>query len=397
MIRALGAAWLVATPLAVAQTTLDLHQGPRQFALGGAGVALPDRGRSANFNPALPAFSFPKGKFALGTHPTWRNTYHGQIRFKDWNAPLPVITDGELGPFAESFLGLPAAYLPGFGYVGLDKQKTFTTWAQNYHDDGYAFTVALAEDFLERGMASDSDFAWTGGITLKHYQSHNSWYGLDGTPQASNSEGFAFDLGWAWRFSHIPCIPNLKATLGLAFLNLGPLQYYDIEAYYNSGYSLPQEYRLGWSVEYRPFAPLLWQRRRWSPLRIIATQEFEKSFVVFDRRWNDYPFFTAFFHDFDKPLGRYFRETYVNAGAELTLAELFYLRGGRGKSTFNWTSPTWAFGYGLTTGPVFKHFYANYDYARILSLGAGREREPFNPYAFNISPREYGIQLGYLF
>ncbi|MEO6096824.1 MAG: hypothetical protein ABIW76_14555, partial [Fibrobacteria bacterium] len=70
-----------------AQTMLDVYQGPRQFAMGGAGVALPDRARSANYNPALPALSFPRERIGLALHPTWRDALRQDFRHKDWNAP----------------------------------------------------------------------------------------------------------------------------------------------------------------------------------------------------------------------------------------------------------------------------------------------------------------------
>jgi hypothetical protein len=386
-----------------AQALLDVYQGARQFALGGAGVALPDRGRSANYNPALPALSFPRERIGLALHPTWRDNFQGDLRTKDWNAPLPFADD--LETMAGSLLAWPAVYLPRFGYLGLDKSSFQSDWWPELKEESHSLTWSVAPDFAGEERA-DSGFTWTGGITLKRFETRYPDYRTDayGAPEAAGDfaiEGFAFDLGWAWRWTRIPFLPGLRANLGLAFLNLGPTIYPDgyWMRYYNYGDAPHAEYRAGWSLEYRPFEPLMWARRKWSPLRIIATQEFEKEFWMYGSDGNARPFFVSFFKDMDKDPDRYYDETYINAGMELTLAEVLYLRAGRGRSSYYWDHPTWSFGYGFTSGPLFRNLFFSYDYARVLNLGAGRVKDadesgyrPWSP-----SPREYGFQLGYLF
>lgn len=376
-----------------AQTVLDVYQGPRQFAMGGAGVALPDRGRSSNFNPALPAFSFPENQVGVGLHPTWRDTYGDGIRFKDWNAPMLPFMSDQAG-YWESLAGLPAVYFPRLGYIGLDKQRAVTFFAPDADLEGYSLTLSLAEDFLDwKGLERDSAFDWTVGMSLKRY--YTRFVSGDEVTgfKTFTSKGFAFDMGWASRWTRIPFIDGLLANFGLAFQNLGPDQFIEENAYSNYSDPLPQEYRLGWSLEYRPLDQLVLAQRKWTPVRVIATQEFQKRFGNPGRDSQARPFFLGFFKDFDKPAMRYWRETYVNMGAELTIAEILYLRGGRGQSSFNWSEPTWAFGYGLSSGPLFKRFYFGYDYARVLSMGVARGNE----FSSVVSPREYGFQVGYLF
>jgi hypothetical protein len=342
----------------------------------------------------MPAFSFPEDKFGVGLHPSRRDAQRGDFRFKDWNAPLTPVGDPDGGSYWESLAGLPAVYIPKLGYVGLDKQAMAGRGTE-YVESGYSLTLSLAEDFLQESRSRrDSDFAWTGGLTLKRYRTRDFWYDQDSKPMGYHIEGFAFDVGWAWRIMRVPFIPNLKAIFGFALLNLGPTAYVDEDAYYNWGFSLSQEYRLGWSLDFRPFAPRIAFRRKWTPARIILTQEFEKPLEGFDRDGRPIPFYSAFFKDFSKGPGHYYRETYVNAGAELTLGEVLLFRAGRGHSTFYWDSETWSYGYGVTTGPLFRHFYANYDFARILGLGAARVHDE---YGYHPAPREYGFQLGYLF
>jgi hypothetical protein len=403
--RALACAAALATGFATAdaQTMLDVYQGPRQFALGGAGVALPDRGRSANYNPALPALSFPRNRIGIALHPTWRDAFQQDFRNKDWNAPLPFAGDAET--MAGSLLAWPAVYFPRFGYLGLDKTSFHAEWSPGLKMECHALTWSVAPDFAGEPDL-DSAFTWTGGLTLKRFESRIPTYRFD--PLTGQElfddfiqEGFAFDLGWAWRWSRIPFLPGLRATLGVAFLNLGPTIF--PEGYsrhrYDYGDPAPAEYRAGWSLEYRPFGPLVWAHRKWSPLRVIATQEFEKEFWMYGSDGNPRPFFISFFKDMHKNPDRYYEETYVNAGVELTLAEVLYLRAGRGRNTYYWLQPTWSFGYGFNSGPLFRNWFFSYEYARVLNLGAGRVKDgdetgyrPWSP-----SPREYGFQVGYLF
>lgn len=187
-------------------------------------------------------------------------------------------------------------------------------------------------------------------------------------------------------------MPGLEATFGGSFLNLGP----EVESVWSAdparAGSQPQEYRLGWSVEYRPFERKPWAKRKWSLVRLTVTQEFRKVFEIY-RESGTPPFFKAFFVDFDKSPGRYWDETMMNMGAELNLGGVLNLRGGRGTSSFNWADPTWAFGYGVNSGPLFKRLFFSYDYARVLSMGAARESGSFS----GPSPREYGFQAGYFF
>jgi hypothetical protein len=263
----------------------------------------------------------------------------------------------------------------------------------------------VAPDFAgERDF--DSTFTWTGGLTLKFFESRFPTFRFDPTTGRELSEdylqeGFAFDLGWAWRWTRIPFLPGVRANLGLAFLNLGPAIYTDGYGmrYYNYGDPAPAEYRAGWSLEYRPFEPLVWARRKWSPLRVIATQEFEKEFWLRGSDGNARPFFISFFKDMHRHPDRYYDETYINAGVELTLAEVLYLRAGRGRNTYFWDHPTWSFGYGFNSGPLFRNLFFSYEYARVLNLGAGRvkDTDPFGNRSWSPSPRQYGFQLGYLF
>jgi hypothetical protein len=403
--RALACAAALAMGFASAdaQTMLDVYQGPRQFALGGAGVALPDRGRSANYNPALPALSFPRNRIGIALHPTWRDAFQQDFRNKDWNAPLPFA--GDLETMAGSLLAWPAAYFPRFGYLALDRSSFHSEWTPDWELQCHALTWSVAPDFAgEPGF--DTAFTWTGGITLKHSESryivsrNDAFTGTD-ILEENVQEGFAFDLGWAWRWTRIPFLPGLRANLGLAFLNLGPTIYPERNAvhYYNFGEATPAEYRVGWSLEYRPFEPLAWAGRKWSPLRILATQEFEKEFWMYGSDGNPRPFFISFFKDMHKNPDRYYDETYLNAGLEFTLAEVLYLRAGRGRNTYYWLHPTWSFGYGFNSGPLFRNLFFSYEYARVLNLGAGRvkDEDEFGNRSWSPSPREYGFQLGYLF
>ena len=120
---------------------------------------------------------------------------------------------------------------------------------------------------------------------------------------------------------------------------------------------------------------------------------------MFGSEGNARPFFVSFFKDMLKNPDRYYDETCINAGVELTLAEVLYLRAGRGRNTYYWTHPTWSFGYGFNSGPLFRHLFFSHEYARVLNLGAGRVKDAdesgFQPWS--PSPREYGFQLGYLF
>jgi hypothetical protein len=375
-----------------AQTLLDSYQGPRQFAMGGAGVALPDRARSSNFNPALPALSHPRNRTGLSLHPSWRDSHGGLLRFKDWNEPMaPGSPDDDA--MWKSFLGLPAVYLPRLGYIGLDRMALASGWGSGTEEYvNHSLTISVADDFLDwDGREKDSAFAWTGGVSLKRYRTYFSWIDRSGGDRSYTAEGFAFDVGWAWRWMRIPYVDGLRATFGLAFLNLGPDYFVDEYAYDNYSEPLPQEYRFGGSLEYQPFSPVVLARRRWTPLRLIASQEFEKEFASYDEDGKARPFFSGFFRDFDKPPARYWREMRLNMGLELTLAEILYLRGGRGHSTFFWHGATWAYGYGVSSGPLFRRFYFGFDYARVLNMGAVRES------GFYASPREYGFQMGYLF
>lgn len=355
---------------------------------------MPDRGRSANFNPALPALGYPKNRVGIAIHPVWRESDQGDIRFKDWNIPLLPGTESRLGAWGESLAGLPSVYVPRWGYMGLDKQVISTTWAPRYREWGYSLTLSVAEDFLDwEGFEADSCFSWTGGINLKRFGTENERFITERESADISTEGFGFDLGWAGQIARIPYAPRLEATFGFSFLNLGP----SIESAWSTdriyGGSQPQEYRLGWSLEYHPLERIPWARRKWSLVRLTVTQEFRKVFEEYRREPDSRTFFAAFFSDFDKPPSRFWDETLVNMGAELNLGGVLNLRGGRGTSSFNWIAPTWSFGYGFNSGPLFKRLFFSYDYARVLSMGAARE----SGLSSGPSPREYGFQAGWFF
>ncbi len=382
----------VCTAVVEAQDVFDVFLGPRQFAMGGAGVALIDRGRSQNFNPALPALSFPEDRIGLALHPTLRESFQGAIRFKEGGFPQVNLYKSD-EPFAASFLGLPAIYFPKLGYFGIDKHSVGTEWGRDieYRESGYSLTLSLANDFMEKKpIANDSTFKWTGGISLKRFNtSYNVLY--PDTVVIAQFKNFVYDIGWAWSFSHISYIPGLQANIGFALLNLGATYSNDKDTYSQWKNSLNHEYRIGWSLEERPFKKIILVNRKWTPIKILATQEFKKYFYSYDEFGNPRPFYTAFFKDFDKDPSDYWDETEINMGAEITLMSLVSFRYGRGHSSFNWLHPTWSFGYGISSGPIFKNFFFNYDYARVLNLGAGRDVGSAS------SPREYGFQMGYLF
>lgn len=358
--------------------------------MGGAGAALPDRARAANFNPGLPGLSFPRNRTAISLHPSWGDSFGGKMRFKDWNTPLFP----EEKRFWFSLAAVPAAYFPKVGFIGLDRQAAALDWSR-YRETKYALTFSAAPDLMAgREGKKDSGFQWTGGISLNYLELENTRFvGVDWEPHPAIDRGYSIDVGWAWRIPKLPFLPGLGATAGLSFLNLGPSFQQKGMEYQGTADPLDQRYLAGWSLEYRPWRQAGFASRKWTPGRILVTQDFRKDFPPRYHHGEPEPFPAAFFHDFGNGPMRYWRELKMNVGAELTVMEMFHLRGGRGHSSFQFSEPTYAFGYGFASGPLLGRCFLNFDYGRILSMGAAIDKAYFE----YPSTRQYGLLAGILF
>jgi hypothetical protein len=373
---------------------LEIVQGPRQAAMGWAGVAVPDAARSSNFNPAMPGLSFG-GRATVAWHPSWNQWFgEGGPRMCDWNGP-PIPDAPDLDTWlAPLFFRWPAVYLPRFGYLGYDRQKlSFGFFAGTDPDhvqreEVSTLTWAAPEDLFRAPADGPRRFAWTFGVTAKRYESVLPYRDSLDSVIVPKARGFAMDAGVAARWREPFRVQGLEGDFGLAFLNLGP------SASYSGPYSdqrdpLPMEYRAGFSAAYVPLPYIRFARREWSPLKLLATAEAAKDFA--GREPDGAPMAPplAFFHDMRGLPGRYLNAMAKRAGTEATAFGIASLRWGwRFDRSFG-RSPFYSFGYGLSTGPLLRHAFAGFDWSRDL---ATRQR------GGGYLPRhQWSLDLGYAF
>jgi hypothetical protein len=370
---------------------LGERQGPRQAALGGAGVAMPGKGRATRFNPALAGLGFAPDRRAIEWHPAWKDysRYTG-LRLKDWNGPAyPTVSD--LGPmYGSLFFRWPGLYMPRWGYLGYDRQTSSTSW-MGVQEEVQTLTVSLAEDFLGSGRPSSQSWGWTGGLAGKRWSSGILQLTEDATAYEIKAEGFALDLGWAASGPGPAFLPGTDICLGFAFFNLGRDAEYTGRNGGPSGLAdpIPMEYRLGLSGIWTPFAARTVLGRAVVPVRALATAEAGKEFANRDSRQRPLNPFLSFFQDFRSFPGRYLRETTTHAGVEATVFGVASLRYGRmGVGEYEGDKDYWYYGWGLDTGPWLRNFGARFDYARQLSTRhVGGYLIPSRQYGFDLEAR----------
>jgi hypothetical protein len=370
---------------------LGFRQGPRQAALGGAGVAVVDRGRAARFNPALPGLGFARDRRAIEWHPAWQDyPSFMEMRLKDWNGPaVPVAPD--LGPmYGSLFFRWPGLYVPRWGYLAYDRQ-TFDISDFDFREEAQSITISLAEDFLETGPSRPEGWGWTGGLTAKLWDSRLTGATQEGDPFSIEAKGLALDLGWAARGPGPAFLPRTWFCLGAAFFNLGNDVVYEggPDGAVPGADPLPMEYRLGASGTWAPFPALTVRSRAVEPLRALATVEAGKEFANRDSRGAPLNPAASFIREFsvfrDFP-GGYLRDMSTHAGAEATAFGIASLRYGRmGTRQSDGDKDYWFYGWGLDTGPWLKYFEARFDYARQLSTHHdGGGMVPFRQYGFDL-------------
>ncbi len=382
----------VHSEVGTAAFSLEMRQGPRQGGMGGAGVAVPDRARSSHFNPALPAFSFPRGRTAISWHPAWIDLVPGYTRMVDWNGPLLPNMD-DLGPWYGSVLyRLPAVYYQHLGYLAYDRKVIRYPQSDDVEESEWSLTWSVAEDAFQRGPARDlGAFAWTGGLSFHRFETGFRYLDSLGTVSRTLADGMALDVGASARLE-LPYLPKgMEQYLGLAFLNIGT----DAEYKYRNDPSfrdpLPMQYRLGWSGIYKPMEAQIRFRRKWTPLRFLATLEIDKGFAGRDSDGEPLAPFPAFFHEMRGLPGRYLREMVKRGGVEATALEIVHLRWGTYRDRRENDDPWYTYGWGLATGPLFGDFFLNYDYSRELSTYHNDTQGNHFP------RREWALQLGYVF
>lgn len=328
--------------------------GPRQHGLGGAGVAVPDAAQGMNFNPALAGLAFPRDRKTLLAANSWSNIVGPDWGFRDTDAPLLL----ENGPESRFFTGYPGYYHPGIGYIGLDRHDLHVDWLPDFDEYYYALTLATAPDFLETlGRRRNASWDWTVGVTVK-------WYASEAWPNAP-TDGLALDIGGAWIFPRIPFLPGVEAVAGAALINLGPAV-----GEFPETDPLPEQYRLGYSLAWKPFRPLPGKTRELHPLVILATQEFRREFHNREADGSARAFPSSLFHDLLRRPGKTWEERYTHMGLEATAIDMVsarvgrhkvgYFREDRGEGVF------WAYGYGVSTGPVLGRLRLRYDFARFF-------------------------------
>jgi hypothetical protein len=371
---------------------LGERQGPRQAALGGAGVAVPGKGRAARFNPALPGLGFAQDRRAVEWHPAWKDypAFSG-MRYKDWNGPAyPTASDP--GPmYGSLFFRWPGLYLPRWGYLAYDRQTSALPAWMGLREEVQSLTISLAEDFLGADPAGGAGWGWTGGLAGKAWSSRMSGIDVNDTTYAYEAEGFAIDLGWAARGPGPAFLPGTGFCLGLAFFNLGSdAQFAGGPAGEVTGADpIPMEYRLGASGTWAPFSALRVQGQSIDPLRALATVEAGKEFANRDSRQRPLNPVLSFFREFRSFPGGYLRETTTHAGIEATVFGIASLRYGRmGVRESEDDENYWFYGWGLDTGPWLRNFGARFDYSRQLSTDhSGSHLFPTRQYGFDLEAR----------
>lgn len=367
---------------------LEDRQGPRQAALGGAGVAVPDHGRAARFNPALPGLGFAQDRRAIEWHPAWQDyPSFVDMRFKDWNGPaVPVAPD--LGPmYGSLFFRWPGLYVPRWGYLAYDRQTLDLGWFDS-REEAQSVTVSLAEDFLEAGPSRPEEWGWTGGLTVKFWNSRLIATTQDGDRFPIEAKGLALDLGWAARGPGPAFLPRTRFCLGVAFFNLGNDVIYEggPEDATSDADPLPMEYRLGASGSWAPLPAWTVRGKAVEPLRALATVEAGKEFANRDSRQAPLNPAASFVREFGDFPGGYLRDMSTHAGAEATVFGIASLRYGRmGAREYVGDNDYWFYGWGLDTGPWLRYFEARFDYARQLSTHHdGGGMFPSRQYGFDL-------------
>ena len=303
-----------------------------------------------SFPRNLRSFQAANAWTSIRTEPGWE--------FRDADAPFLL----EAGPTGAPYLGYPGWYHPGVGYLGLDRQAFHVDWIPGFADRYYGLTLATAPDFLlPPGYRDPAWWDWTLGLTVKLFENRYE----DGLFSAEAS-GIALDLGAAWRTVRIPFAPGVEAVAGAALLNLGgPVRFEDAEF----SDPLPEQWRLGWSLAWKPFRSRN-RDRPFHPLALTVTQELRREFYNRDPEGNPRPFPASLFHDLFRRPGEAWRERSTHMGAEVEVLEMASLRVGRTREgyyrAYRGEGRYYAWGWGISSGPWLGPLEVGFDFARYL-------------------------------